>query len=98
MATLTLLSWNVNGIRAVYRSGFMTWLADAAPDILCLQETRAEAGQLPPELQQVPGYHAFWHAPESRRGYSGTALLTREAPLAVRYGLGYPQFDDEGRT
>ncbi len=98
MATITLLSWNVNGVRAVCRSGFTTWLAEAAPDILCLQETRVEPGQLPPELQQLPGYHAFWHASEARRGYSGTALLSRMAPQAVRYGLGYPEFDDEGRT
>lgn len=98
MATITLLSWNVNGIRAVHRAGFMDWLAETGPDIVCLQETRAEPAQLPVELQQVDGYQAFWHPSASKRGYSGTALLTRPAPRAVRCGLGYPEFDGEGRT
>jgi exodeoxyribonuclease-3 len=98
MRAITLLSWNVNGIRAVYKKGFLTWLADARPDILCLQETKAEAAQLPAEVARPEGYQAFWHSPATRKGYSGTALLSREAPLSVQFGLGVPEFDEEGRT
>jgi exodeoxyribonuclease III len=95
---LTLLSWNVNGIRAVHKSGFLEWLAQAAPDILCLQETRAGPADLPGDLRSPAGYHAYWHGCERKRGYSGTALLTRHEPLSVQFGLGVPEFDDEGRT
>ncbi len=98
MTVLTLLSWNLNGARAAYRAGFLPWLAEAAPDILCLQETRADADQLPDEMRQPAGYHAFWHGSERKKGYSGTALLSRRAPDQVQFGLGVPEFDDEGRT
>ena len=96
--TLTLLSWNVNGIRAVAKKGFADWLAAAAPDILCLQETRAEAHQVPAEIREYPGYHTYWNASKARKGYSGTGLLTREEPLDVQYDLGIEEFDQEGRT
>ncbi len=96
--TLTLLSWNVNGVRSTQEQGFLDWLHATAPDVLCLQETRAEEEQLPPELAQPLGYHAYWNASKRRRGYSGTALITREAPLKVSFGLGVPAFDREGRT
>ena len=59
--TITLLSWNVNGIRAVHKKGFLDWLAEANPDILCLQETRAEEAQLPAVLAQPAGYHSYWN-------------------------------------
>jgi exodeoxyribonuclease III len=98
MASTTLISWNVNGARAIYRAGFMEWLARSAPDILCLQETRAELDQLPPDMQAPPGYHVFWHSSQRKKGYSGTALLTRSEPCEVQYGLGRDEFDDEGRT
>ena len=96
--TLTLLSWNVNGARAVHKSGFMDWLAAANADIVCLQETRAEEHQVPAELRLPAGYYAFWNPSRSKKGYSGTALLTREAPLNVEMGLGIEEFDREGRT
>jgi exodeoxyribonuclease III len=98
MSELCLLSWNINGARAIYRVGFLDWLRETAPDILCLQETRAEAKQLPPDLREPAGYYAYWHGCQRKRGYSGTALLTRQKPLSVQYGLGRPEFDDEGRT
>lgn len=98
MPTITLLSWNVNGIRAVHKKGFLTWLEATAPDILCLQETKAEEAQLATELAQPAGYHGFWNSAKRKRGYSGTALLTREAPLSVQFGLGLEEFDQEGRT
>jgi exodeoxyribonuclease-3 len=96
--SLTLLSWNVNGARAVYRNGFLPWLAQAAPDILCLQETRAEASQLPPEMLQPAPYTGLWTHSTRRKGHSGTAILSRWEPLAADYGIGNAEFDDEGRT
>jgi exodeoxyribonuclease-3 len=95
--TLTLLSWNINGARAIHRKGFLPWLEQAAPDILCLQETRAGEADLPPEMAQPGGYRGIWRAGE-RKGYSGTAILTRPEPLRVRFGLGVEVFDQEGRT
>lgn len=96
--SLTLLSWNVNGARAVYTKGFLDWLAEARPDILCLQETRAEEAQVPPALAQPEGYRGFWNASRAKKGYSGTALLTRLEPEEVSFGLGVEEFDQEGRT
>jgi exodeoxyribonuclease-3 len=96
--TITLLSWNVNGVRAVHRKGFMDWFAKSAPDILCLQETRAEAPQIPADLRDPDGYHAYWNASIRKRGYSGTGLLSKQEPLDVQFGLGIEEFDQEGRT
>ena len=97
MSLLTILSWNVNGIRAISKKGFLTWLHEMAPDILCLQETKADEAQLPAELAQPEGYYTFWNSAKSRKGYSGTALFSREKPLAVEYDLGLEAFDQEGR-
>lgn len=97
MTAITLLSWNVNGMRAIHKKGFLTWLAEANPDILCLQETKCEDSQLPAEVAHPAGYHAFWHCADIKKGYSGTALLTRDAPLSVQFGLGREEFDGEGR-
>jgi exodeoxyribonuclease-3 len=94
---MRLVSWNVNGIRSVVRKGFWDWLADDAPDILCLQETRIQPEQLTKKMQNALGYHAFWHNAE-RRGYSGVATFCREEPLAVRQGFDQPEFDVEGRV
>ena len=95
-----ILSWNVNGIRAVEKKGFLDWLARDNPDILALQETKAQPGQLSPELhapKDAAGapYHAFWSSAK-RPGYSGVAIYSRAAPREVRT-LGLPAFDDEGR-
>ncbi len=95
---LTILSWNVNGVRAIYKKGFMDWLAETQPDILCLQETRAEPPQIPADLRHAEGYHTFWNASMRKRGYSGTGLLSRTEPQDVEFGLGHPDFDSEGRT
>ena len=83
MTTITLLSWNVNGARAAHRTGFLPWLAEAAPDILCLQETRCDAEQLPAEMRQPPGYHAFWHGSDAQEG-----LQRHRPPHAQRAGGG----------
>lgn len=95
---ITLLSWNVNGARAAYKHGLMDWLAATNADIVCLQEVRAEPQQLPDDLRHPAGYHAFWNPSRSKKGYSGTALLTRTPPRTVELGLGNEAFDVEGRT
>jgi exodeoxyribonuclease-3 len=97
MRTLRILSWNVNGLRAVHKKGFLEWLRAEGPDILCLQETKAELGQLPEELIDVPGYRAHFASAE-RRGYSGVASYAKIAPREVRAGFGVKRFDAEGRT
>jgi exodeoxyribonuclease-3 len=92
-----ILCWNVNGIRAAKRHGFLEWLYRESPDILCVQETKAQPGQLDKYLQEPRGYHAYWNYPE-RKGYSGVATFTAEKPLRVQYGLGAAQLDLEGRV
>ena len=93
---MRLLSWNVNGIRAVIGKGFGDFVATENPDILCLQETKArpEQVQLPLELA---GYHDFWNSAE-KPGYSGVAVFTRKKPLDVKIGLGVDRHDREGRV
>lgn len=97
MTTIRMISWNVNGLRAVYKKGFLDWFAGELPDILCLQETKAARDQVPFELQTVPGYSLHLDAAE-RKGYSGVALYTRLKPQEVRCGFGDRRFDGEGRT
>lgn len=96
--TLTLISWNVNGARAIHKAGFLGWLASAAPDIVCLQETRAEEIQLPPELVNPPGFFGYWTHSTRKKGHSGTAIISQQQPLVITAGIGNPEFDDEGRT
>ena len=96
MKETKILCWNVNGIRAVEKKGFLEWLQQESPDILCLQETKAQPGQISPEIEQPPGYHAYWSFPE-RKGYSGVATFTKEKPTRVENGFGIKQFDVEGR-
>ncbi|MCB0198761.1 MAG: endonuclease/exonuclease/phosphatase family protein, partial [Anaerolineae bacterium] len=96
--TLSILSWNVNGIRAAAKKGFVDWLDAAAPDILALQETRAEAHQVPATIRDHPSYYTNWNHSKARKGYSGTGLLSKEEPLAVQHDLGIEEFDQEGRT
>jgi exodeoxyribonuclease-3 len=97
MREITLLSWNVNGIRAVKGKGFLDWFAEQQPDILCLQETKARPEQLDEDLLNIPGYHAYWNYPE-RKGYSGAVLYTRDEPQNVDYALGDSKLDIEGRV
>jgi exodeoxyribonuclease-3 len=92
-----LLSWNVNGIRAAQKKGFLAWLQKEQPDILGLQETKAEPAQLSAELLNAAGYTAYWSSAE-KKGYSGTAIYTKPKPLAVRQGFDRPRFDREGRV
>lgn len=94
---MRILSWNVNGIRSAYSKGFVPWVIEARPDILCLQETKAEAVQLKQDLREIEGYSSYF-ASASKKGYSGVALYTRAEPDDIRYGLGLPDFDQEGRV
>ena len=97
MAKPRLFSWNVNGLRAAQRKGFLDWLYNTQPDILGLQETRCHPEQLDKELRQPQGYHTYWAAAE-RKGYSGVALYTKQEPKSVQIGLGITEYDREGRT
>ncbi|MCF6290383.1 MAG: exodeoxyribonuclease III [Desulfobacterales bacterium] len=92
-----LISWNVNGIRALEKKGFIDLLAELDPDILGLQETRAQPGQLADSLKNIPGYTSYW-ASAAKKGYSGVAVYTRIEPLSVIVGLGIPEYDREGRV
>ncbi|MDI9614990.1 exodeoxyribonuclease III [Methanothermobacter sp.] len=96
MAEIKIISWNVNGLRAVYRKGFLNWFMDEKPDILCLQETKASPEQLPRRLRHVEGYRSFF-TPAERKGYSGVAMYTRIPPKSLREGFGVERFDIEGR-
>ena len=94
---MRILSWNVNGIRAVQKKGFPGWLQKESPDILCIQETKAHSDQLDKELLETAGYSTFWNYPE-RKGYSGVAIFTRVKPVNVGYSLGSADIDIEGRV
>ena len=93
---MRLISWNVNGIRAVLKKNFTEFLADYQPDILCLQETKARPEQVDLPLE-MNGYHAYWNAAE-KAGYSGTAIFTRREPIHVTNGMGIDEHDREGRV
>lgn len=95
--TLSILTWNVNGIRAQQKKGFLDWLARESPDILCVQETKAHPEQLDAALLTPPGYFVYWTKPV-RKGYSGVATFTKEKPVAVKTGFGVERFDAEGRV
>ena len=90
---MKFISWNVNGLRACIQKGFLDFFAGSDADFFCLQETKLQEGQLHLEL---PGYYQHWCYAE-KKGYSGTAIFAKEAPLTVSYGLGIPELDDEGR-
>ena len=91
---LKLISWNVNGLRAVAGKGFADIFAEFDADFFCLQETKMQAGQLDLEF---PGYQSYWNFAQ-KKGYSGTAIYTRHQPLSVSYGIGIPEHDTEGRV
>ena len=94
---MKLFSWNVNGVRAIEKKGFLDWLSSASPDVLCIQETKAKFEQLPDTLQNIDGYFSYWHSAE-KLGYSGVATFSKKEPLHVQYGLGIDKYDKEGRV
>ena len=89
-----LISWNVNGLRACVGKGFVEFLQAEDADIFCIQESKLQEGQIDLDL---PGYHQYWNYAE-KKGYSGTAIFTKEEPLSVAYGIGVEQHDHEGRV
>ena len=91
------VSWNVNGIRAAMQKGLLEVVRGFDADIVALQEIKAQPEQLPASLRNIDGYHVFWH-PAKKKGYAGTAVLSKTAPLQVWHGLGDPRFDEEGRV
>lgn len=91
-----ILSWNVNGIRAVAKKGFLDWFTAEAPDLLCIQETKAQPEQLDESILNVEGYHAYWASAE-KKGYSGVGAYSRQEPQDVRT-IGIEEFDAEGRV
>jgi exodeoxyribonuclease-3 len=96
MKVLKIYSWNVNGLRAAHKKGFLDWFTKERPDILCIQETKATEEQLPSNLRYVEGYHVFYCSAE-RKGYSGVALYTKPEPKSMETGFGVKKFDNEGR-
>ena len=89
-----MISWNVNGLRAVVGKGFLDIFNELDADIFCLQETKLQAGQIDLDLH---GYYQYWNYAE-KKGYSGTAIFTKEEPLSVAYGIGIEEHDKEGRV
>lgn len=94
---MRLYSWNVNGIRAAQKKGFIEWLDATQPDILGVQETKAHPDQVDDALRNPPGYHAYWATAE-KKGYSGVVLYTKVEPNDVKIGLDIAKYDVEGRT
>lgn len=91
---MRLVSWNVNGLRACVKKGFLDFFWDVDADVFCVQETKLQAGQIQLDL---PGYEQHWSYAE-KKGYSGTAVFTKQRPLSVSQGIGHEQHDNEGRT
>ena len=93
---MKIITYNVNGLRAALAKGFTDWLAAEQPDVLCLQETKAQPEQIPTLEFEALGYRSYFFSAK-RKGYSGVAILTRLQPDHVEYGMGIPVYDDEGR-
>lgn len=92
---MKMISWNVNGIRAVLKKGFLDYVAQEKPHIICLQEVKAEIDQFDPIL---PKYECFWNHSKNKKGYSGTAIYTKKTPLDVIYDMDQDEHDQEGRV
>ncbi len=93
---MNIISWNVNGIRAVQKKGFIDWVLESNADIICLQETKAQKEQLDDALINIDGYKSYFESAE-KKGYSGVAIYTKEEPISVT-NMGVDEFDNEGRV
>lgn len=93
---MKIISWNVNGIRAIYKRNFLNWLTKSRADIVCLQELKAQTEQLPPDLLKPKNYYAYFNQ-AVKKGYSGVVVYTKQKPIRVDYKLGLKRFDQEGR-
>lgn len=96
MSLIKILSWNVNGIRAVHKKGNLAEVFQLQPDILCIQETKIQPDQLTDDLLNMAGYHAYFESGD-RKGYSGVALYSKHEPKELKTGFGIEKFDNEGR-
>jgi exodeoxyribonuclease-3 len=94
---LKIISYNVNGIRAAMRKGFIEWLQQANPDVICIQETKANKDQVELKLIEEAGYHHYWFSAQ-KKGYSGVAIFSKVKPNHIEYGAGIPHMDFEGRN
>ena len=94
---MRIVSYNINGIRAAIKKNFIQWLKEDSPDVVCLQEIKANSSQFNTHLFEDLGYHCFWFSAK-KAGYSGVAILSKKKPISVVYGCGHPDFDDEGRV
>ena len=92
-----LISWNVNGIRAIVKKEFLNQINLLDPDILCLQETKAQDDQVSEALKGLPNYYIYSHS-ATKKGYSGVAIITKQKPIEVSQGIGIEIHDDEGRV
>lgn len=92
-----LLSWNVNGIRAIIKKNFMADIQSLGPDVFCLQETKAAEEDVMVVARLFPEYHAYANGSKARKGYSGTAIFSKEEPIEVSYDMGIEEHDQEGR-
>jgi exodeoxyribonuclease-3 len=96
--TMKLISWNVNGLRSLYKKGAFSSIFEIDPDIICMQETKAHPDQLPDEVRSPAGYHSYFDHSKIKKGYSGVAIFSKVEPDKVEYGMGIKKFDDEGRV
>jgi exodeoxyribonuclease-3 len=94
---MKIISWNVNGIRAVHKKGAWDYFYKSGADIFCVQETKAEAVQLPDDLRNPKGYYSYFDHSKGRKGYSGVAIFSKEEPVKLSESLGVPTHDQEGR-
>jgi len=98
MAQLHFVSWNVNGIRAIIKKDFVKSIRAMAPDVLCLQETKAAEDEVAAALEVLPEYKVFANSSKARKGYSGTAILTKTEPIHVFFDMNLEEHDQEGRV
>ncbi|QTA79507.1 Exodeoxyribonuclease [Desulfonema limicola] len=94
---IKMVSWNVNGLRAVWEKGFLQSVNKLDPDILAVQETKLQEPQLTDEMRSLDGYESFWSFASTKKGYSGVGVYTKLKPVNVNFGIGIPRFDNEGR-
>lgn len=95
--TITIYTWNINGIRAIAKKGFLDWVKECKGDIICIQETKAQPEQIPDEIKSIKGYNSYWFSAQ-RKGYSGVGTYTKIKPEKTNFGFGNEKFDIEGRV
>ena len=97
MSNIHLVSWNVNGIRAIIKKDFLKDIKELAPDVLCLQEIKAQPEDAKIALSVMSDYYVYTNSSKARKGYSGTAIISKQKPLSISYDMGIEEHDQEGR-